>query len=124
MRLLLALPLILSACAQLTFHSEGKIPTYIGPQKNHNYFVKVDGTKEFFFWGNVGPDIHVFVDDELGKQGVVSAANLKVHQYQSFSSYIWSLVSFGLYIPIDYRIEAFGILPDEDVRRIQRRQFQ
>jgi hypothetical protein len=107
--IVLGLLTILSACSgALTFHGKGLIPMYVGAKKDHDTPIEIEGEKEVYLWGNINPDNEVFIDEELYNQGMLSAANITVHQYQSKMNFIISLLSFGLYMPKNYRIRAFG----------------
>ncbi len=114
----------LSACTSITFQSRGLIPVFITPKDQHNTFVKTSGQKEFYLWGLIGPDTIVEVDRELIDQGLASAANISLYEYQTFGSFCKSLLSLGLYIPKPYKMTAFGLKSDNDVRILKRKAFQ
>ncbi len=101
--------LILSGCTSISFKGKGLIPVYLTPRADHQKLVEAHGHKEFYLWGLIGPDRDVFVDELLYDKGLISAAGLSVHEYQSTGSFMKALFSFGFYIPKEYKVSAKGI---------------
>ena len=70
---------------------------------------EIKGQKEFFLWGRVPKSAQeVFIDKLLVEKGFTAASSIYVEEYQSIGSMFWTIVTFGMYIPIDYRIYGFG----------------
>jgi len=111
--LLLGPALVLSSCAELRIHSRGHIPVWIGPKPGHNHYIEIEGKRQFFLWGLV-PDVHeVNIDDELHEAGLLSAANVSVTIEQSWGSFFKEILSLGIYVPREYKIRAFGVVPKD-----------
>ncbi len=107
--LFLICALLLTSCTQLSFQGNGYIPLYLTPRPDHNVYTEASGIKEYYLWGIIGPDNTIDVDKVLYEQGLVSAANITMHDYQSTSNFFKALLSFGFYIPKNYKITARGI---------------
>ena len=86
----------------------------LAARDKHDHRVEAVGHKEIYLWGKIPEDDHtVYIDKELWNQGLVSAASLTITEYQNFSDMLISWISLGMYIPIRYKIVAFGIRSTE-----------
>ena len=110
---ILIMSLINSSCSVLTFERGENIPVFFNQKDSHTYIVEAYGKKEFFLWGLIKPNPNVDIEKRLKEKGVSSAANLKLIEYQSFQSFFFTLISFGLYYPLDYKIIVDAILDRE-----------
>lgn len=103
------LSVFLSSCTIMEYRSKNAIPIYLSPQKAHLTRVQLKGQKEFYLWG-LYPQKHIInVDIELSDSGVTSAAKLRIKEFMLPISFLWSIISFGFYIPKNYEIEVYGI---------------
>lgn len=84
------------------------VPVSIAPKKNHKHQVFSEGVKEFYLWGLVPEKHDIKLDELIDELGMVSAANIRIEEYQTWRSKVISLISFGMLVPINYRISAFG----------------
>jgi len=86
----------------------------LAARDKHEHRVEAIGHKEFYLWGKIPVEDHtVYLDKELWNQGLVSAASLNITEYQSFTDMLVSWLSLGMYIPIRYKIVAYGIKSGE-----------
>ena len=106
---------MLPACTSISFEGRGLIPIYLTPRPSHTKFLQIEGRKEFYLWGLIGPDDTVFLDEEFYKNGLASVAAINVHEYQKTSSFLKAFFSLGFYIPKDYIISGRGIAPGEEL---------
>lgn len=109
-----ALLSLLCSCTHTTYLSSGDIPVYIGARNKHNNKISAEGDKSFFFWGIVPAEHKVYVDRELAQQGLVSAANMTVEEYQKWDDFVVGILSFGMFIKKSYRISAYGMQADKE----------
>lgn len=113
--LALALCLCLSSCTQISFKSKGNISTSVGPVAGHSDLVIAEGVKEYYLFGSIPGNHDVYIDEELEDVGLVSAANISIQEYRSWSSFFKGILTFGIYTPLNYRIRSYGVKPkDED----------
>ncbi|MCR9203214.1 MAG: hypothetical protein NXH75_01455 [Halobacteriovoraceae bacterium] len=108
---LLALLVSFSSCTSIKFHGKGLIPLYLTPRPDHVHRVTVEGRKEFYLWGLIGPDDDVYMDEQFYDNGLISVASIDIQEFQKPSSYWKAILSLGFYIPKDYVISGLGISP-------------
>lgn len=102
------------SCTTVHYRSSGKMEVTLAARVEHDHRVEARGHKEFYLWGKIPTSDHtVFLDKELWDQGLVSAANLNITEYQSMGDMIVSWLSLGMYIPVRYKITAYGIKSGE-----------
>lgn len=97
-----------AGCTHIRYESEGFIPLYLGQRENHRHKVEIGGVKEFYLWGRIHPDDHVFIDEEFYNQGLLSVGEIEVTQFQTLNQFLTAFFSLGFYIPISYKITAKG----------------
>ena len=56
----------------------------------------------------------VYIDQELLKVGIKSAANITILEYQTVGDMWMSFFSMGFYIPTRFKISAYAPLDDDD----------
>lgn len=69
---------------------------------------KIEGQREFFFWGLYPSSLSVKVDQEIAKLGLKSASHLQIEEFQTLPGFCWTVLSFGLYHPVSYKITVLG----------------
>ena len=114
---ILGIILCFSSCTQISFSSKGKISTSIGPVPQHTELVVAEGVKEFYLFGSIPGHHEVYIDEELENVGLISAANISIHSYRSWSSFFKGILTFGIYTPMNYRIRSYGVKPIQDEYR-------
>lgn len=108
---LLAMLVFTSGCTSIKFQGKGLIPLYLTPRPDHVHRVTVEGRKEFYLWGLIGPDDSVYMDEEFYDNGLISVASIDIQEYQKPLSYWKAILSLGFYIPKDYLITGLGVSP-------------
>ncbi len=109
--LLIQISLFLScaiSCTHITYESQGYIPVYLTTRPNHRHKVEILDVKEFYLWGKIKPDDHVYLDEEFFDQGYLSISNFEVSQFQTFGQFMTAFFSLGFYIPISFRLKGKG----------------
>jgi hypothetical protein len=105
---------LISSCTTVHYRSSGKMEVTLAARDKHDHRAEAIGHKEFYLWGRIPDKDHtVFIDKELWNQGLVSAASLNITEYQNFTDMIVSWLSLGMYIPVRYKIVAYGIKSTE-----------
>jgi hypothetical protein len=99
---------LLTSCSSINFSSQEEIPVKIGPSSGKKYPLEVTGERVIYLWGLIPGDRDVYIDLEIKKQGHTSASSVQVETYQTWPSVIYSFLSLGFYVPINYKITAFG----------------
>jgi len=92
----------------MVYTSAGEIQTSVAPAPKHSYHLKMEGQKNFYLWGSYPKEHKVKIDEHLSDGGLISAAAVRVHEYQTFWNSFLSIISLGMYVPITYRISAYG----------------
>lgn len=104
----MTLCLLMTGCTHITYQSDGYIPIFLTQKPLHRHKVEIQGVKEFYLWGNVGPDRLIKLDEEFYNQGILSASEVEVQQYQTLGQFLTAFFSVGFYIPISYKLMAMG----------------
>lgn len=105
----------LSSCTSISFEGRGLIPLYLTPRPDHTKYLQIEGHKEFYLWGLIGPDDTVYLDEEFYNNGLASVAGINIHEYQKSSSFWKAFFSLGFFIPKDYIISGHGIAPGDEL---------
>ncbi len=111
------LPLILTAlissCSSLEFSTNGREPFYVSAHPKSDKVVVIERTKDFYLWGLM-PEKHVFdLQDEGKDDGLYNPSYVSVEQRFGFKSLFFSLITLGLYTPVDYKVT---LLTDGDLK--------
>lgn len=100
---------LMGGCTTVNYQSNNTIPVYISGKKDFVKKVTVHGTLDYYLWGMI-PDSHtVKIDKELLTNGLKSASQIVVEEYQSMKNFLISILMFGVYMPMNYKISARGI---------------
>lgn len=108
---LVVMAVMTSSCTSITFQGKGLIPLYLTPRPDHVSYVEIQGQKEFYLWGLIGPDDQVFLDEVFYESGLVSVAAVDIQEYQTSASFWKAVFSLGFYIPKDYMVSGHGVSP-------------
>lgn len=76
----------------------------------HTKDVSTSVTKEFFLWGLIPKSHDLYVDEAMANRGYDSIANLVVTQKNTTSDVVWSILSFGVYMPQTYQIKGRSLI--------------
>lgn len=89
------------------------MPASIGLKDLHGTPVEVVLTRDFYLWGLLPGQHKVQLDEELDELGIVGAAHIYYHQYQTFSQSFYTIATLGLYRPVTIRLRALAQIVDE-----------
>lgn len=104
----------LSSCSQLNITSTpGTAPMYVGLQDEHGTPVEVVLEKSFYLWGLVPAKHEVKLDKEFQELGAVGVARLSYRQEQTWSQWFLGVLSFGLYWPVELRIQGLAKMGED-----------
>ncbi len=96
--------LLLCGCTSIKYSSEGQIPLAVGTKAHYLTPREVTGKKKFYLWG-LYPNKHVVkIDKNLASITVPGAAKVGIEEYQTFSDFALMIISFGMYVPVSYKI--------------------
>lgn len=104
---LLSLILLFSfiSCSTIHVKSNDQTTVVFSSVKSHKEKVKVLIEKEYFLWG-LFPEHEIIIDKEFKKNGFDNVSSLKISKVRSTKDIIWSLVTFGVYMPETYELNA------------------
>lgn len=108
-----ALITLLCSCTHTSYLSSGQIPLYIGSMEKHHHELTAQGTNTFFFWGIEPAEHKVYIDKLLAREGFVSAANIRIQEYQKWDDFLVSFFSLGMFIKKSYSIRGYGMQVDK-----------
>jgi Bor protein len=98
--------LLLTSCSTIEFNTSGKETFYLSPRPGSEKLIEVKVTKDFYFWGlTPKKGMRDFdLEDELDGYGVNQPSYVAVEQSFSFKNVLYTVVTLGLYCPVDYRV--------------------
>ena len=68
----------------------------------------VEGVTNFYLWGVVPAERTVWLDHEIRENAMTAGAHLVIEEYQTMYSLFLTLISFGMYFPVNYKIIGQG----------------
>lgn len=103
---LFMITILLTSCSELKFVADGKVTFKIAANSTSEKELEKVSTVDFYFWG-LSPGIHKINLDDLGNEyGLDQASYVIVEQRISPKSLFFTLVTLGLYCPIDYKVKV------------------
>jgi len=97
----------------LTFERSEKTPFKISVGQNSEKLVEIESTGDFFFWGRSPGKMTINLEDEFNKFGLDQARFISIEQSTSWKSFLYTVVTLGIYCPVDYKI---SLLTDKGPR--------
>jgi hypothetical protein len=91
-------------CSTLDFSASGKTPFKISAQPHNEIETVVEGSVDFYFWGRSPGSRKVDLEEIERSHGLINPGYVSVEQFTGFKSVLYTIVSLGLYCPVDYRI--------------------
>ena len=98
---------------QYALYLAGKDPYLRWRKELHHDYFEVQGEHNFYLWGLTPEEQTVELDTLAMDQGMVSAANFSIREYQSFGNMLMTFVTLGLITPMNYEIKGFGVLKEK-----------
>jgi hypothetical protein len=105
---LFALVSTLTACSNLSFVASGKTPFKISVGKKSEKLVEKNSTADFYFWGKSPPSFVVDLEDFGHEFGLEEPSNVTLSQTIGWKSFLYTVVTLGLYCPVDYKISVLS----------------
>jgi hypothetical protein len=104
--------LSLSSCTHIRYVTKNTIPLAINKYELHQDHFEILGERDFYLWGKLPADPHfVDVEQEVMKKGFSAASSIYIEEFQSPGNWFITLLTFGLYMPVDYSIRGVGVKP-------------
>ena len=100
---------ILGGCSHVDFESTGNTPFKISAEKNSDETVEVEGTADFYFWGQSPSEMKVDLEDFETKLGMTRPSFVSVEQTWKPMSLFLTVVTLGLYCPVDYKVKMLKV---------------
>lgn len=97
---------ILCSCSTTNIKSKNNIPLTFASEEESTKDIKTSVTKEFFLWGMIPRSHDLYIDDALAKRGYDKVTNLVVTQKNRTSDIVWTILSFGVYLPQTFEISG------------------
>ena len=100
--------LFLCSCSTVEYYQDGNKTFLIGSTPRLARVIEKDGVCDFFFWGALPGTCSLNLQDEFFNLGVHDPALIKIGQKASFKSVLLTIVTFGLYLPVDYHLSLYS----------------
>lgn len=94
------------SCSSVKFKSSDIIPISLEENENHKLDIKERVETSFYLWGLLPSQHIVEVDKEFEKKGHTVASNLEIVEVEKNKKFLWTVLSFGLYIPQTFELVA------------------
>ena len=98
----------LTSCGSLEFVSVGTGPLKISSGKNSDEALEFQGVKDFYFWGMFPKKERIDVEDIAISLGALDPSYVTVSESVSFKSLLYSVLTLGMYCPVDYKIKILS----------------
>jgi hypothetical protein len=96
--------LFITSCSSLEFIAGGSTPFKISVGKNSEKVVEIESTADFYFWGNSPGYSVIDLEDHGNELGLERPSFVAIEQRISWKSVFYTIVTLGLYCPVDYKI--------------------
>jgi hypothetical protein len=93
-----------TGCTSLNFIASGRTPFKIAANPNSEKTVEIEGTSDFFFWGMSPGRSNIDLEDHGNRLGLNLPSYVSIYQTTTWKSVFYTIVTFGLYCPADYKI--------------------
>ena len=103
--------MITSSCSSLNFIASGRTPFKISANSKSEQIVEIEGTSDFYFWGFSPGELIVDLEDSSNRLGLNLPSYVTIEQYVSAKSLLYSILTLGLFCPVDYK---FAVLTSKD----------
>lgn len=100
---------ILGGCSHVGFIAGGNTPFKITAEKGSDEFVEVEGTADFYFWGQAPDEFIVDLENIETQYGMMKPSFVSVEQTFGWRSLFYTFVTLGLYCPVDYKVKMLKV---------------
>jgi hypothetical protein len=109
---LICLLFLFTSCSAIQVTSSEKVPVSFKEKEEHTKDITIEVRKDFFLWGLVPSYHNINIADEVAGAGYDSFAEVKVKQHNSFTNLLYSVLTFGFWVPKRFTIEGKAPLID------------
>lgn len=108
--LLVLLLLTTSSCAVIKIQSKTSENQkyFLNHQSRDEVQIKKSHTVDFYFWGLLPPKRTVYIEDYYQGEGLSGASSVEIKLQRKFSSYFYSLITLGMYYPVDLEFSLYA----------------
>ena len=96
--------LLLTSCSSLNFLASGKTPFKISANSKSEKSIVIEGARDFYFWGIFPAQLNINFEDESNRLGLSFPSYVSVEQNIGLKSFFYTVLTLGLYCPVDYKI--------------------
>ncbi len=101
------------SCTHIRYVTKETIPLGINKHEMHLTPFEILGERDFYLWGRLPSDpATVNLEQEIMNHGFSAASSLYIEEFQSPGNFFITLLTFGLYMPVDYAIRGVGVKPN------------
>ena len=97
-----------TSCSSISFISEGKTPYKISVGQKSDQLIEVIGSVDFYFWGMSPGVFKIDHEDVESMMGFNNPSFVSVEQSISLKNFFYTIVTLGLYCPLDYKIKVLS----------------
>lgn len=110
------LVILLTGCTSLNFLASGRTPYKIqGPVKSEQVGARAvlktvvqSGQNDFYFWGKSPGNVDINLEEMSNQLGLILPSQVVVEQSFSWKSVFYTVLTLGLYCPVDYKITVLS----------------
>lgn len=88
--------------------SEGITPIRISANHKSELTNVISGTSDFYFWGKSPSHSDVDLEDLSNRLGLSYPSYVSVEQTTGWKSFFFTVITLGLYSPVDYKITVLS----------------
>jgi len=101
--------LFVTSCSTIVYRSKGRIPISFNKSNNHRREIILRGKKDFYLWGLIPNRHYVYIDEIARDSGLKELSRVEIYGIKTIKDSIFTILSFGLYVPSSYQIEAMTL---------------
>lgn len=90
-------------------------PFYLNHQSGDEILIKKPHTVDFYFWGLLPPKRTVYIEDYYQGEGLTRGSSVEIKMKRSFTSYLYTIATLGLYYPVDLEFSLYAKKSDSSV---------
>ena len=98
----------LISCTHLEYASNGITPFKISTSSYSERELEYTGSVDYYFWGMYPPKMSANLEDLAIVQGIDDPTYVSIEHAISNKSLVLSLITLGLYTPVDYKIKVLS----------------
>ena len=96
------------SCSTVEYKSNNLISVDVSRHVTRTTPFEISGVSKFYLWGLLPQKGLVNLDYEIQQIGFISAANITLEEYQSSLNLFLTIISLGMYVPLNYKIRGHG----------------